>query len=47
MSASLRNSSEYIGVKIGSSKLTKEDIAAADRMEREIIRKQHAVKARD
>ena len=43
MSASLRNSSEYVAKISGSRKLTKEDIASADRMEREIIRKQHAV----
>ena len=43
MSASLRNSSEYVAKISGSRKLTKEDIESADRMEREIIRKQHAV----
>ncbi len=48
VSVIMQETAKYgVGNTFRRHKLTKEDIESADRMEREIIRKQHAVKARD
>ena len=45
MSASLRNSSEYVGEIIGTHKITKEDLEAVARMERQFMKNTGFVRA--
>jgi len=47
MSASLRNSSEYVGKIIGTRKRTKEDMECVKRMERQFMKNTGFVRIED